>query len=297
VLRRATSSSIVVAILCVVALAAIAAAPAQGAEPRGTWGVGVFDNDGALDLRADFRELVAAGATPDEATDRLIAENELSRPPDRYEGLDWLGLAVTQWRLGRVVDHVRDTALRVIERELARPLFRGPDRRRRAAVLMRTREQLTSPAPAPRPVRLAPVAESPFRPGDMLRYTMASGRQVAFWAMYETRYQGYATLTVDTVFRLHAIGDPELPPLEVLAQQASLVSGSPGWRRPLQIHFDLPQNATGPAWTVIGNVPFPDPDDGRTGDFRFLGIEQGRLPRVAELQLEDWLSQARRPTP
>jgi hypothetical protein len=36
----------------------------------GTWGVGIFSNDDAADLREDFRDLIASGLAADEAAVR-----------------------------------------------------------------------------------------------------------------------------------------------------------------------------------------------------------------------------------
>ena len=40
----------------------------------GTWGVAIFSDDLAADIRGDFRELIGDGLTPSEATARHKAE-------------------------------------------------------------------------------------------------------------------------------------------------------------------------------------------------------------------------------
>jgi hypothetical protein len=130
----------------------------------GSWGTDVFSNDLALDIRADFRELIAAGRSPREATELILARFEMAEPRDAYDGQEWLALAVTQWKMGRVVDGVRDTALRAIELELAEPIFEGTDIPKRAGVLFKARDLLNSTPPAPRRVRAERVAQSPFAP-------------------------------------------------------------------------------------------------------------------------------------
>jgi hypothetical protein len=66
----------------------------------GTWGVGVFDDDLALDVQRGFRELIAAGFSSEEATQRLLAEYEFEDDPSEIQA-GWIALAVTQWKTGR----------------------------------------------------------------------------------------------------------------------------------------------------------------------------------------------------
>src|SRR3954452_16121241 len=99
----------------------------------GAWGTGIFSDDEALDIRAAFRELIAAGRSPQDATAEILVAYEMAEPDGPDDCPAWLALAVTQWKMGRVVDHVRDTALRAIELELGEPRFEGADVRTRAA--------------------------------------------------------------------------------------------------------------------------------------------------------------------
>ena len=40
----------------------------------GTWGVGLFSDDLAADLRGDFRDLISEGLSSSAAVDKLLAE-------------------------------------------------------------------------------------------------------------------------------------------------------------------------------------------------------------------------------
>lgn len=62
----------------------------------GTWGPAIFSNDTAPDVREDFRDLVATGATPAQATEQILAEYGVGMPGDPDNNDLWLGLAATQ---------------------------------------------------------------------------------------------------------------------------------------------------------------------------------------------------------
>jgi hypothetical protein len=259
----------------------------------GAWGTGIFSNDTALDVRGDFRELIAAGRSPQEATEQILVLYEMAEPDDAYDAQAWLALAVTQWKMGRVVAQVRDTALRAIELELAQPIFEGTDIRKRAAALSKARDLLTNKPPQPRRVRAERFPQSPFSPGDVLRCTTASGRQVALWAMYNKRHEGVASVSLNTAFRAQAIGDPELPPLAEIVERPPLVmstGGGPRCVRHLFLH--LPQDAVGPAWEVIGNVPFPEKHADKHG-FTVLTVKPTRRPPTTDDIFESWFELSR----
>jgi len=254
----------------------------------GTWGTAIFSDDDACDVRSAFRELIAAGRSPGQATQEIIDGFGLAQPKEPEDGPAWMGLAVAQWKLGRLVDEVRDAALRAIETELAEPMFEGADRGRRQAVLLKTRDQLNSPPPPARRVRAERVAQSPFSPGDVVAYTTASGRRVALWAMFNKRHEGFVTVSVDTAFRLQALGDPELPPLDEMLK--------PPAGRIHQFFLDQPQDTGGPSWEVIANVPFPDPDRFRDGPFTVLPVKGTRRPTLDEV-FESWFEELRAADP
>jgi hypothetical protein len=218
----------------------------------GTWGVGVFSSDGALDVRGSFRELIGAGYSVEDATARVIDEHGLG---DQLEcDAEWVALAVTQWKAGRLLDRVRDRAIEVIDAG-PREDWQPRDARRRRVVLAKTRTQLLSQQPAPTRIRPERRAQSPFVPGDLLRFTCTSGREVALWAIANSRHEGLTAVSVNTRFQLIAIGDPALPPMSELIEADPIVL-TPGGG-PKQLWLVMPQDAVGPQWQLLGNYPFP----------------------------------------
>src|SRR3712207_965408 len=104
----------------------------------GAWGVGLYSNDTASDVRENFRDLVAAGLTPEVATERLIADWEASKL--NVDDNDfWLGLADTQHRLGHVVPEVVAHALAITEDPAELERWPAELRQRRASTLTKLR--------------------------------------------------------------------------------------------------------------------------------------------------------------
>ena len=71
----------------------------------GTWGVGLYANDTAADVRDTWLKNLKLGASGEEATAALLQAWGKDDDP-----LFWLALADTQWTWGRLEAHVRDRA-------------------------------------------------------------------------------------------------------------------------------------------------------------------------------------------
>jgi hypothetical protein len=81
----------------------------------GTWGPALFSDDTACDLREDFRSAIADGLSAAADTDRILAEYHPDPADSPYAATVWLAIAVTQWKLGRLEERVRDEALAAID--------------------------------------------------------------------------------------------------------------------------------------------------------------------------------------
>lgn len=144
----------------------------------GTWGTAIFADDIASDVRDDFRNFLADAQSLDLATD-AIAESYGARFDDL--GSDtafWLGLALTQWRFGRLDPRIKDAALQIIDRGLDLKNWEGsPEKARRAAVLAKARAKILSPLPPARPLpKPIPVQLADWKIGEVVGYRTASGR-------------------------------------------------------------------------------------------------------------------------
>ena len=144
----------------------------------GTWGPAIFSNDTAPGVRDDFRDLVAHGATPAEATEEILAEYSVGIPGDPDNNDLWLGLAATQHKTGHVVPEVIGRALAIAEstKELERWL--PADRKGRLQALTKLRETLRTPPPSPRKLRPRSVATTDLLIGQHQLYSdIESGSQ------------------------------------------------------------------------------------------------------------------------
>jgi len=80
----------------------------------GVWGVKIFENDTALDVREQYLELLRNGDTALEASDRIIKLNQDIIGTNDNNELDfWLSLATVQWQNGKLQPFVK---YKVIER-------------------------------------------------------------------------------------------------------------------------------------------------------------------------------------
>ena len=118
----------------------------------GAWGIGIFSNDTAADVREDFRGLVAAGVSAADAAARLHEEYGVGGDAD-YDADFWLGLAAAQHRLGHVDGEVLRRAIDIIDSEAELERWPRADRARRRAVLQKLRTTLGAQAPAPKKIR------------------------------------------------------------------------------------------------------------------------------------------------
>jgi hypothetical protein len=158
----------------------------------GVIGTRLYDDDTAADVRDQWRDMVASGIDPVEATSRLIAEfgQELEDPD--IAGPFWLALADTEWRAGRLEPRVLEHARGVISGPDDLNRWSGRDRERRANVLAEIGERLERPQPPAR--RLAPPrTERPptdLVPGDVLAWRLPGGLNVLIWVVTLGEYLG-----------------------------------------------------------------------------------------------------------
>lgn len=146
----------------------------------GTWGVAIFSDDVAADVRDQYREHLGDGLPDAEAT-RLVLEGFVEElADDDTAPVVWLALAAAQSRVGRLEDRVRDEAIRVIDTGTDLPRWRDDPRAmaRRRAALARLRDELMGPRrPSrriPRPIR----SVCPWEPGSIVSFRRDDGRHL-----------------------------------------------------------------------------------------------------------------------
>ncbi len=141
-------------------------------------GPGLYQDDTGHDVRSEFRELIGEGRTSEDATKALLDMwADVLDDEDTYCAF-YLALADTQWRLGRPVQAVRDTALTIIDsgRDLNRWEYSQAFHRKRKRILEQLRERLVSAPPAAKGIRKSRVLFlTQLHAGDLVRYTAEAG--------------------------------------------------------------------------------------------------------------------------
>lgn len=153
----------------------------------GSWGVGLFSDDVACDVRDDYRAALEDGLTADAARDRVL-ERFADALADTEEGpLVWLALAATAWKKGRLDHATRDQALGIIAR---REGFERWDEaglgHRREAELQKLADKLRSPQKPPVTAKKKRGFVSIWTVGEIVGYPQESGQWLALHVVAHT---------------------------------------------------------------------------------------------------------------
>jgi hypothetical protein len=218
----------------------------------GAWGVGLYENDTACDVRDTWLGKVREGAPAETATAELLREwGSLHDDP-----LFWLALADTQWTWGRLEAHVREHAERVLAAGGDLALWEQPkDRTARKRVFDRLAARLKQPPPAPKPIRVR---------GDAIAW-----KRGQLWA-YRTLDGKYAVLRVcafDPDCGL--VGAPVTELLDIVLDELSL-TGSPAGAGPKPAR---------PNYNASGRYDFFEPEHRASPLFEPKVKRRGELPR------------------
>ena len=142
----------------------------------GAWGVGLYSDDYASDVRADYRDALKFGKTDEEALAEVI-EKDAPKPRSEDEFVFWYALADTLWNYGRLTPEIRGKALYFLDNS------REDDRwdsektwEKRKLVLTKLKEKLlTEQPPRKRVSRYVPYV-CPWKRGDVYAYQMQKPR-------------------------------------------------------------------------------------------------------------------------
>lgn len=153
----------------------------------GAWGTAIFSDDTAADVRDAFTDFIADGLSPAEATERLIQESADILDDEDEAVVFWLALAATQWKLGRLLDNVRDRALAILD--AGDDLLRWTENSRsevnqRKKHLAKLRDQLLSPQPKAKKLKPFRKSCTDFRAGDVAAYRLDEHTTVRFCVLY-----------------------------------------------------------------------------------------------------------------
>ncbi|MDE5649368.1 MAG: hypothetical protein K2I33_05645, partial [Oscillospiraceae bacterium] len=76
----------------------------------GAWGVRLYQNDLAEDIKGQYIDCLREGKTNEEATQSLILEYQGSFDDIDEGPIFWMVLADQQWQLGRLMPYVKEYA-------------------------------------------------------------------------------------------------------------------------------------------------------------------------------------------
>ncbi|MBI2840595.1 MAG: hypothetical protein HYX75_19950 [Acidobacteria bacterium] len=145
----------------------------------GTWGVALFSDDLAADLRGEFRDLIGEGLSAPAAVDKLLTEYASSVADPDDAPVFWLALAAVQWKLGRLEERTVQSAIRVIDSGEDLERWHDPkDRKRREIVLRKLRAQLLSPPPSAKRVPRKIKSACEWGVGEVVGFRLSSHRWV-----------------------------------------------------------------------------------------------------------------------
>lgn len=168
----------------------------------GAWGTGIFDDDLALDVQSAFRDLIAEGQSPQDATQKLIQDFQASAEDHDESTTFWIALAVTQWKLGRLLPEVSSRAIELVDRggDLTRWKDEGPGHvKKRKTALEKARDQLASPQPAAKRVRKRYVSTTDWQVGYAVSYRLKSGRLILLRVVHVDETRGERTAWIDVL--------------------------------------------------------------------------------------------------
>jgi hypothetical protein len=146
----------------------------------GVWGAAIFADDDALDVRNDYRHFLADAQSDEGATETIARQYGASFEDIGATTSFWLGLALTQWKMGRLDPRVKSAALRIIDEGIDLEKWRNsPQRPNRVTALAAARKNLLELPPPARPIpKPLPVQLPDWQFGEVIGFRARNGRMV-----------------------------------------------------------------------------------------------------------------------
>lgn len=143
----------------------------------GCWGVGLYSDDVAIDVKEDYVEELKEGKSGIEATDKLLRIYADSLNDEDESTVFWLALADTQWKYGRLEERVKEKALEVIRSGKNLEIWKEDNPKllpKREKVLKELEEKLLSPQGPEKKVKKYSYYRCPWKIGDVYAYRFTS---------------------------------------------------------------------------------------------------------------------------
>lgn len=142
----------------------------------GVWGVKLYENDIALDVKDRFDDL-HRGKTVTDITKELIDEYSEEMDDIYCAPAFWFALADTQWNLGRLLQEVKDQAQAWLDKGGDLSIWRAENpslANKRETVLSKLYEKLNSPQPPEKKISQYRLYRCQWKIGDVFAYQFNS---------------------------------------------------------------------------------------------------------------------------
>lgn len=142
----------------------------------GAWGVKLYQDDVACDVKEEYIEALKKGISNEEITKKLI-EEYTSYEDEEEESVFWFALADIQWKYGRLLKEVKNNAIKFIDEEVDLERWKENSKllEKRKRVLLELKEKLNMPQPPEKKVK---GNEKPYKCewqiGDVFAYPLKS---------------------------------------------------------------------------------------------------------------------------
>lgn len=143
----------------------------------GNWGLELYQNDTALDIKNEFEELFNNGKAVTEITDKLMEDYKSAMEDPNEESLFWFALADTQWNFGVLLPFVKEKALNWIDYfcfELNSRTNINPNKEQKKRVLYNLKAKLLSPQPPKKKISKRRIYACQWKIGDVFAYKLES---------------------------------------------------------------------------------------------------------------------------
>lgn len=143
----------------------------------GTWGVKLYDDDTAQDVKDEYVDLLRQGIENEEATKRMIERWDTD---DVEEGpIFWITLANTQWEYGKLIDIVKEKAIYYIESEVELERWKEDKELydKRKEILNEVAKKLKTQNENPKKIRKYRIYKCPWNIGDVYAYKIKDNEE------------------------------------------------------------------------------------------------------------------------
>ena len=143
----------------------------------GAWGVSLYQNDIADEIKFLYKDMLMDGMTNEEATKQVLSMWADALEDDDDAPIIWCALADIQWKLGRLLPEVKQQALEWIEKGGDLEIWYEQSNKlgeARKKVFEDLKNQLNSPQPPEKKIRKKTYYICPWKVGDVFAYKIES---------------------------------------------------------------------------------------------------------------------------